>query len=289
MSAAAPGEAGSQSRSKRADRARWPGPPTLPFSLAPTSGFEVQAHRAPTRRPPSRPVEPAGGGEPGLPRWVWPLPSAVAGDSPAPPAPSSRYPAPRPRSILRSRRPPLSLLRLPPSAPWKNADPRSPWRRRASRASPSHPRPALSGFPGSQRRGIPADWDRTGSAGPGQWGRRSRGEPRAPHSPQLLRRGVGSTARGLLSCRTGARAWRQHAGNVRLGTRGSGRDQKVSGGQALWGGTWIHPPPFFAPPIARRSLVRGCEPLVFLPWCICNNTVNNRLQTIPFDPCNLVN
>lgn len=100
------------------------------------------------------------------------------------------------------RPPPLR----PPTEP-------GPARARTAPREPGTPPPPRAPhdprLPGIPEMGCPPPGRgkaRGSAAGTGLWGGRSRGEPRAPHSPQLLRRGVGSSARGLLSCRTGARA-----------------------------------------------------------------------------------
>lgn len=193
-------EAGAQGE----DPARPPGPPTLGSARAPASGSEAQAHGAPARRPPS---EPAGGR------------GARAAEMGVTPSfrrcPVTARPRPRPQaSTPRPRRAPLweaGAPRLPcrdplPSTSRRNPDSRSPGRSRASWPPPLRRRAPRSLASRDPRGGL-SPRTREDAGG----GDRTVGTPlpRGASGPALTsasRRGVGSTARGLLGCRTGARA-----------------------------------------------------------------------------------
>lgn len=138
----------------------------------------------------------AGGGGGELVGWVCPVLSPLTARPGC--ALSPRHPRPRLAAI-----PTPSLAATPPRLPH------NPGRR--AHANPAIPpsRPATRKHrdaPARERPREPRE-DVGHAKGTGWHRRRSRREAtRAPHSPQLLRRGVGSTARGLLGCRTGARA-----------------------------------------------------------------------------------
>lgn len=115
----------------------------------------------------------------------------------------------RPGGALRRRRPRPCLAAIPAPSP-SATPPRSPQnpgpRAHANPAIPPS-RPVGTGMPPNREHPRGSREDEGRATGTGQCITHSRGEAtRAPHSPQLLRRGVGSTARGLLGCRTGARA-----------------------------------------------------------------------------------
>lgn len=174
-------EAGSRGPQRRDS----PRPPTLVLTIGP-----------PPHAP--GPLEPAGGrrgrgtGGMGVPG---PLAAADSSAGLCPQPPPSRA-APRRHSDPKSGRDPASF----PSEPGP-----------AGAREPGNPslaarRPQAPGGPARERPRGPRE-DGGHAKGTGRRRRRSRREAtQAPHSPQLLRRGVGSTARGLLGCRTGARA-----------------------------------------------------------------------------------
>lgn len=159
MSAAAPGEAGSPSpgaggrpgpgaRATR-EQLRGPGPP--PALRARGAG-------------PGR----GGGGAQAVGMGVTPSFRRCPVTARPRPRPQAGTPRPRAAHLSAAEHPRLPHHHPLPSAPRQNPDPRSPGRRRASR-HPS-PRPALPGFPGSQRRGVPADGERPGAARRGRDG-----------------------------------------------------------------------------------------------------------------------
>lgn len=125
-------------------------------------------------------------------------------------------PRPRPGTPQQGRTP--LGRRAPPALPAATSSPPSSDRTR-TRVRPNgaargghppphthtHSTPRAPKLPRNPDAGRPRGLGEAGrgAAETGRWGTRSRGEPRTPHSPQLLSRGVGSNARGLLSCGQG--------------------------------------------------------------------------------------
>ncbi|XP_032719923.1 basic salivary proline-rich protein 4-like [Lontra canadensis] len=110
-------------------------------------------------RPAARPRSPRGRAEgeraPGRRDGCDPFLPPLSGDSPALTAPSGRHPAPGPRTSRRPSAPACSAATLSPPLPERTRTCARP--DGAARAGHPSPRPALPGFPGSQRRGVPVD------------------------------------------------------------------------------------------------------------------------------------